>query len=128
MANSKRIRFTILDAVPLHTLTDDISKQHTLFILAINMIDQSQHSVRTSGHTRACPELVVVGDDPSSKTISFEYDRESGTLNESLPSLRNPMRLKTTGNDQTPHLLVRRRSVAVEDSCAGGETGAVADG
>jgi hypothetical protein len=37
------------------------------------------------------------------------------------------MRLQTTRNDQTPHLLVRRRSVAVEDSCTGGETGAVAD-
>jgi hypothetical protein len=76
MANSKRIRLTILDPIPLHALTDDISKQHTLFILAVYVIDQSQHSVRTSGHTRACPELVVVGDDPSSKTISFGYDRE----------------------------------------------------
>jgi hypothetical protein len=37
------------------------------------------------------------------------------------------MRLQTTRNDQTPHLLVRRRSVAVEDSRASGEAGAVAD-
>jgi hypothetical protein len=44
-----------------------------------------------------------------------------------IPSLRNPMRLHTTGNDQTPHLLVRSSSVAVEDARSGGETGAIAD-
>jgi hypothetical protein len=37
------------------------------------------------------------------------------------------MRLGTTGHDQTPHLFVGGGFVAIEDSCSGGETGAVAD-
>jgi hypothetical protein len=44
-----------------------------------------------------------------------------------IPSLRNPMRLRTTRHNQIPHLLVRSSSVAVEDARSGGETGAIAD-
>jgi hypothetical protein len=49
--NSKRIRLTILDTIPLHALADHISKQHILFIFAVYVIDQSQHSVGASRHT-----------------------------------------------------------------------------
>lgn len=62
--NSKRIIPTIMHPVPLHYVSNKIPKEHPLIVLAVDVIDQSQHGIRARRHPRGRPEFVVVGDNP----------------------------------------------------------------